>query len=69
MSHDDIVNLPHFKALGHKQMSMHDRAAQFMPFKSLKGYDEMVQSKADETADVKWEDIEYEDLNCESDLL
>ena len=69
MNYDDIVNLPHFKAPGHKQMSMHDRAAQFMPFKSLKGYDEMVQTKADESADVKWEDIVYEDSNCESDLL
>ena len=43
MNYNDIIDLPHFKAPGRKQMSLHDRAAQFMPFKSLKGYDELIE--------------------------
>ncbi len=42
MNYDDIINLPHFHAEGRPYMSKHDRAGQFMPFKSLKGLDEMV---------------------------
>ncbi len=42
MKYDDIINLPHFHAKGHPYMSNVARAAQFMPFKSLKGYDELV---------------------------
>ena len=40
--YDDIINLPHHISKKHKQMSLHDRAAQFAPFAALVGYDEEV---------------------------
>ena len=40
--YDDIINLPHHVSKKHKQMSIHDRAAQFAPFAALVGYDEEV---------------------------
>lgn len=42
MKYDDIIDLPHFHAEGRPFMSKRDRAGQFMPFMSLKGFDEMV---------------------------
>ena len=43
MSHyDDIINLPHHVSKTRKQMSMHDRAAQFAPFSALVGYEDAV---------------------------
>ena len=47
MSHyDDIINLPHHVSPTRKQMSMHDRAAQFAPFAALVGYDDAVAETA-----------------------
>ena len=40
--YDDIINLPHNVSPTRKQMSMHDRAAQFAPFAALVGYDDAV---------------------------
>ena len=45
MNYDDIIDLPHFHAENRPYMNMHDRAGQFMPFKSLKGFDEMVDER------------------------
>ena len=55
MSHDDdgkfeyedIINLPHFHEPGKPYMPMRDRAAQFAPFKSLTGYDDMIKSETE----------------------
>ena len=44
--YDDIINLPHHVSPTRKQMSMHDRAAQFAPFAALVGYDEAVAETA-----------------------
>lgn len=41
-NNQDIIDLPHFHAPGRGYMPNRERAAQFMPFKSLKGYDEMI---------------------------
>lgn len=46
MNYDDIINLPHFHADGRPYMNKRSRAAQFMPFKSLKGFDDMVDNKS-----------------------
>ena len=35
--YDDIINLPYHVSPTRKQMSMHDRAAQFAPFAALVG--------------------------------
>lgn len=40
--YDDIIHLKYHKNEARKQMSLHDRAAQFAPFAALKGYDEAV---------------------------
>ena len=40
--YDSIINLPHFKDPDRPQMSMHDRAAQFAPFKALTGYEDSI---------------------------
>ena len=42
----DIINLPHHVSPTRKQMSMHDRAAQFAPFAALVGYDDAVAETA-----------------------
>ena len=44
--YDDIINLPHHVSPTRKQMSMHDRAAQFAPFAALVGYDDAVAETA-----------------------
>ena len=44
--YDDIINLPHHISPTRKQMSMHERAAQFAPFAALVGYDDAVAETA-----------------------
>ena len=36
---DDIINLPHHQSTKHPKMPVLDRAAQFLPFAALSGYD------------------------------
>lgn len=40
--YDDIINLPHPVSKKHPQMSIEARSAQFAPFASLTGYDEVI---------------------------
>lgn len=40
--YEELIALPHPVSETHKRMSPHDRAAQFMPFAALNGYDEAV---------------------------
>lgn len=47
-NYDDIINMEHPKSKKHKQMSIHDRAAQFAPFSALTGYDEEVKKTAED---------------------
>ena len=42
MKYDEIINLPHYEPKYHKRMSKSQRAAQFLPFSALTGYEEMV---------------------------
>ena len=44
----DIIDLPHFHAEGRPYMPNSERAAQFMPFKSLSEYSNYVDNKTDE---------------------
>jgi len=44
--YDDIIDLPHHVSDAHPRMPMHDRAAQFMPFRALTGYEDAVREKA-----------------------
>lgn len=53
--YDDIIGLPHHVSAAHSHMSIHDRAAQFMPFRALTGYGDAVQETArltDEKAEL-----------------
>jgi len=44
--YDDIIDLPHHVSTTHPHMPMIDRAAQFMPFRALTGYEDAVQETA-----------------------
>lgn len=46
--YDDIINLPHHVSTKHRQMSMHDRAAQFAPFSALTGLEEVLKEAKEE---------------------
>ena len=41
-NYEDIINFPHHVSKKHKQMSIHNRAAQFAPFAALTGYDDKI---------------------------
>lgn len=53
-NYDDIINMPHHVSKKHKQMSLHDRSAQFAPFSALVGFDDMVE----ETVKINTEKME-----------
>lgn len=40
--YDDIIDLPHHQSYARPRMSAHQRAAQFMPFAALAGYDDVI---------------------------
>lgn len=63
MKYDDIINSPPFHVPGKPYMSIRDRAGQFMPFKSLKGYDEMVGDTANEMMGQEWVHIDFDDAD------
>ena len=44
--YDDIIDLPHHVSATRPHMPMLDRAAQFMPFRALTGYESAVQETA-----------------------
>ena len=44
--YDDIIKLPHPVSKKHRQMSLHDRAAQFAPFAALTGHSEVISDTA-----------------------
>ena len=44
--YDDIINLPHHVSATRPHMPIIDRAAQFMPFRALSGYEDAVQETA-----------------------
>ena len=45
----DIIDLPHWQSPTRPRMSLYDRAAQFAPYKTLSGYEDMVQEEARRT--------------------
>ena len=49
----DIINMPHHQSTKHPHMSLHDRAAQFMPFAALTGYEDMISEEARTTDTMK----------------
>lgn len=61
--YDDIINLPHYVSVKRPQMPILERAAQFLPFSALTGYEDAVK----ETARLTDTRIELEE--SEKDLL
>lgn len=55
--YEDIVNLEHYKNPSRRQMTAIERAAQFMPFKALNEYEDVI-AKKDNELDVA-EDPNY----------
>lgn len=49
--YDDIMQLPHHVSARHPRMAICDRAAQFLPFAALTGYDAAVRETARLTAE------------------
>ena len=45
----DIIDLPRWESPTHPRMPLGDRAAQFAPYKTLSGYEDMVQEEARRT--------------------
>ena len=57
--YDDIINVKHFHLEGKPFMSNRDRAAQFMPFKSLNGYEDEISSSSDRIFEATWQDVDF----------
>lgn len=47
--YDDIIHLPHHVSSTRPRMPLSDRAAQFMPFRALTGYEDAVRETARQT--------------------
>lgn len=45
-NYEDIIHLPYFKSEKHPPMSKTERAAQFLPFAALTGYDDEIKETA-----------------------
>ena len=45
-AYDNIITLPHHQSRKHPHMSRHQRAAQFMPFAALTGYNQVIEQTA-----------------------
>ena len=51
----------HFHAPGKPYMTNYERAGQFMPFMSLKGFDELIGDSTDQIINQEWVHIEFND--------
>ncbi len=58
----DIINLPYEKSKNHSHMSLSDRAAQFLPFSALTGYEKSIQEVSRLTSDFKEISQEEKDI-------
>lgn len=61
MKYEDIIDLPHYHDPNRGYMSMRDRVAQFAPYKSLVGYEDLIESKTDSILAGGNEVIDYSD--------
>ena len=62
--YNDIINLPHHISTVHPHMSLHDRAAQFLPFAALTGYEDEIKETGRLTKErISLSESEIESLN------
>ena len=52
--------MEHFHADGKPYMSMSDRATQFAPYKSLVGYEDLIDEETEDVLSKGFEEIEYD---------
>ncbi len=45
--YDGIIDMPHHQSKTHAHMSVRNRAAQFMPFATLSGYEDIIRRAAE----------------------
>lgn len=63
-NYDDIINLPHHVSTVRAHMSLHDRAAQFLPFAALTGYEDAIRETGRITQEqITLSESEIEGLN------
>ena len=63
-NYDDIINLPHYQSKTRPHMSNYERAAQFSPFASIKGYEDEIDEVARVTEDkLDIDGARVEDIN------
>ena len=68
--YDEIMGLPHHVSKTRSQMPMSDRAAQFVPFAALTGYDDAVKETGRLTDDkIELEENSLNELNAKIQLL
>lgn len=51
-NYDDIIDFPNHVSNRHPQMSMQNRAAQFVPFAAMRGYDEAIKKAENENNSI-----------------
>ena len=62
--YNDIIDLPHHVSTTRAHMSLHDRAAQFLPFAALTGYDDAIKETGRLTKErITLSESEIESLN------
>ena len=60
----DIIDLPHHRSETHPHMSLYDRAAQFLSYKALSGYEDMITEESRRTdREVQLEEADLEELD------
>lgn len=62
-NYDDIIDLPHPVSKKHKRMDVSERAAYFMPFSALKGYDSLLSDTKKSNDDMINNEIEHEEID------
>ena len=68
--YDDIIHLPHHESTKHPKMPALDRAAQFLPFAALTGYDAAVRETARLTdAKPELDENRKEELDAQLQML
>lgn len=66
----DIIDLPHHQSETHPHMSLYDRAGQFLSYKSLSGYEDMIAEEARLTSrEVQLEEHDLDVLNQKLTLI
>ena len=68
--YDDIIDLPRHVSKNHRPMSNADRAAQFLPFAALTGYDDAIRETARLTENrIELSESELTELNDQFQMI